>query len=82
MLLMGLDGSAATEEMTYSNLFQVVKSKSAAGFVPNYAAGGMRSEDRTEPPVGAKVTLELFKKFKQAWVVDVVWDDLLDWNDW
>ena len=38
-----------------SNLFQVVKSKTAAGFVPNFAAGGMRSQDRTEPPIGAKV---------------------------
>ena len=79
---MGLDGSPTAEAMAYSNLFQVMKSKSAAGFVPNYAAGGMRSEDRSEPPVGAKVTLELFKKYGKAWVVDVVWDDLMDWSDW
>ena len=68
-----------------SNLFQVVKSKTAAGFVPNFAAGGMRSQDRTEPPIGAKVTLNLVNKFgadRMGWVVDALFDDLLDWNDW
>jgi hypothetical protein len=68
-----------------SNLFQVLKSKTASGFVPNFAAGGMRSQDRTEPPIGAKVTSDLVKKFGAArmeWVVEVVFNDLLDWNDW
>ena len=75
-LLAALDGGADAEAYAYSNLFQVMKSKTAAGFVPNYAAGGMRSQDRTEPPVGAKVTLEIFKKFNASWVVDVVWEFL------
>ena len=42
-------------KLAVSNLFQVIKSKTAAGFVPNFAAGGLRSQDRTEPPIGAKV---------------------------
>lgn len=69
-------------KLAVSNLFQVVKSKTAAGFVPNFAAGGLRSQDRTEPPIGAKVTLDLVKKFgveKMKWVVKVVFNDLLDW---
>jgi hypothetical protein len=69
-------------KLAVSNLFQVVKSKTAAGFVPNFAAGGLRSQDRTEPPIGAKVTLDLVKKFgieKMRWVVKVVFYDLLDW---
>jgi hypothetical protein len=44
-------------KLAVSNLFQVVKSKTAAGFVPNFAAGGLRSQDRTEPPIGAKGAL-------------------------
>jgi hypothetical protein len=67
-----------------SNLIQTVKATTAAGFIPNYAAGGMRSL-HSEPPVGAKVTLELVKKFgaeRMKWVVEVVFDDLLDNNDW
>ena len=72
-------------EFAVSNLFQVVKSKTAAGFVPNFAAGGLRSQDRTEPPIGAKVTHDLVKKFgaaKMQWVVECIFNDLLDWNDW
>ncbi|CAB9504969.1 Trehalase [Seminavis robusta] len=77
-LLAGLDN----KEVAYSNLFQVVKSKTAQGFIPNYAGGGVKSQDRTEPPVGAKVVLELYRKYKEKWPVEVVFDDLLDWNNW
>ena len=77
-LLAGLDN----KEIAYSNLFQVVKSKTAAGFVPNFASGGYKSQDRTEPPVGAKVVLELIKKFNDTWIAEVIFDDLVDWNDW
>ncbi|KAG7371466.1 hypothetical protein IV203_020036 [Nitzschia inconspicua] len=77
-LLAGLDN----RDIAYSNLFQVVKSKTAAGFVPNWSTGGLKSQDRTEPPVGAKVLLELFKKYQDEWIVEALLDDLLDWNDW
>ena len=77
-LLAGLENKG----VAYSNLFQVVKTKTAAGFVPNFSAGGASSQDRTEPPVGAKVVLELFKKYGDKWMVEVVFDDLLDWNSW
>lgn len=77
-LLAGLEDKS----VAYSNLFQVVKSKTSAGFIPNFAAGGVRAEDRSEPPVGAKVVLELFRKFGDKWMVEVVFDDLLDWSDW
>jgi len=79
-LLAGIE--SCNKDMVYSNLFQVVKSKTAAGFIPNFSAGGIKTEDRTEPPVGARVVLELYRKFREKWMVDVVFDDLLDWNDW
>ena len=62
--------------------WQVIKSKSAAGFVPNYAAGLSRSDDRSEPPIGAKVLLELYKKWQDQWIVELLFEDLLDWSDW
>ena len=68
--------------ISYSNLIQVIKSKTAAGFVPNYAAGGTKSQDRTEPPVGAKATLQLYHKWGDAWLVELLFDDLLDWSNW
>lgn len=51
----GLD----SKEIAYSNLIQVVRSRVSKGFVPNYSAGGSKSVDRTEPPIGAKVLLQM-----------------------
>ena len=45
----------SSKEIAYSNLVQVIRSRTARGFVPNYSAGGTKSVDRTEPPIGAKV---------------------------
>eukprot|EP01043_Picozoa_sp_COSAG02_P095355 COSAG02_NODE_31730_length_528_cov_1.053613_2_plen_58_part_01 len=56
-----------------SNLIQTVKASTAAGFIPNNDGGGAKSEDRSEPPVGAKVTLQLVEKFgfaRMAWVLE------------
>ena len=44
-----------SKAIAYSNLIQVVRSKTAKGMIPNYSAGGSKSVDRTEPPIGAKV---------------------------
>jgi hypothetical protein len=38
--------------------------------------------DRTEPPVGAKTLLDLYKKWGDRWVVELLFDDLLDWSNW
>ena len=70
------------KNIAYSNLFQVIKTKTSAGFVPNFAAGGQSSEDRTEPPVGAKTVLSIYNKYKESWIINVVYDDLLDWSNW
>jgi hypothetical protein len=74
--------SLSSKEIAYSNFIQVIRSKTALGFVPNFSAGGSKSIDRTEPPIGAKVLLEMYKKFKDLWIVELLFDDLLAWNDW
>lgn len=71
--------------LAVSNLIQTVKANTAAGFIPNNDGGGAKSEGRSEPPVGAKVTLQLVEKFgvaRMAWVLECIFDDLLDFNDW
>lgn len=74
--------SVSAKEIAYSNLIQVTRSRTARGFVPNYSAGGSKSIDRTEPPIGAKVLLELFKKYNDTWIVELLYDDLMEWNAW
>lgn len=77
-----MDPSPASKVIAYSNFIQVIRSRTAKGFVPNYAAGGRKSVDRTEPPIGAKVLLEMYKKYEDKWLVELLFDDLLGWSDW
>eukprot|EP01060_Flectonema_neradi_P020866 TRINITY_DN28366_c0_g1_i1.p1 TRINITY_DN28366_c0_g1~~TRINITY_DN28366_c0_g1_i1.p1 ORF type:complete len:807 (+),score=98.63 TRINITY_DN28366_c0_g1_i1:110-2422(+) len=71
-----------SKNFSYSNLIQIVKAKSAAGFIPNIESTGKKSQDRTEPPVGAKVVFELYSRFKDKWLVELLYHDLLDQNNW
>ena len=38
--------------------------------------------DRTEPPIGSKTLLELYKKYGDKWMISLLFDDLLDWSNW
>lgn len=71
-----------SKDIAYSNFIQVIRSRTAKGFVPNYAAAGRKSVDRTEPPIGAKVLLEMYNKYKDMWLVELLFDDLVGWSDW
>jgi len=74
---------ATTRDAAYSTLIQAARSvKAAGGFVSNFQAGGAKSVDRTEPLVGAQVLARLFKKFGDAWIVELLLDDLIDWLGW
>jgi len=66
-----------------SNYIQTVKSKTSAGFVPNFSSG-RKSEDRTEPPIGAMVLEKIGERHGSAvdWLKAYVIDDLIEWNDW
>jgi len=72
-----------SREVAFTNFIQIVRAKTSNGFVPNYAAGGLKSVDRTEPPVGAMVLREMYKKYSNdTWLVELLFDDLLDWHNW
>jgi len=73
---------ARSKNVSYSNFIQVIRSRTAQGFVPNYSAGGRKSIDRTEPPIGAHVLLQLYNKYKDAWLVGLLFDDIVAWNTW
>jgi putative isomerase len=73
---------ASARDAAYSALIQAVRTKAAAGFVSNFEAGGAKSQDRMEPMVGARVLWELYKKYGDAWLVELLLDDFLDWADW
>jgi hypothetical protein len=83
-LLAGFDNKY---DIAYSNLFQVIKTKTVNNFIPNWSAGGgvIKSSDRTEPPIGGRVLLELYKKYPEdnnKWLIELLWDDIYEWNNW
>lgn len=71
------------KELAYSNAVAITKEITERGFVPNFSmAGGVKSRDRSQPPVGSMVVRELYRKFKDRWLLEELYDDLLTWNRW
>ncbi len=70
-------------DLAYADALETLREETAEGFVPNYArAGGWKSFDRSEPPVGAITVLNLYRQFRDRWFVRDAFDPLLRWNRW
>jgi putative isomerase len=87
--------SMFNKKLAYANAVEITKAITPAGFVPNFATtGGYQSAsgepvilrtsswDRSEPPVGSMIVLEIYKKYKEKWLLNEVYDELLTWNRW
>ena len=71
------------KDLAYANVVEILREETPAGFVPNYArAGGWKSTDRSEPPVGAVTVLHLFEQFHDRWLLEETFEPLLRWNRW
>lgn len=69
--------------LAYANALETLREETSQGFVPNYArAGGWKSFDRSEPPVGAITVLGLYQKFHDRWFLEDAFEPLLRWNRW
>lgn len=72
-----------SKEIAYSNLIEMTAERTEAGFVPNFASAlGASSRDRSQPPVGAASLLEVYKIWKEKWIVEYLFEALAQWNDW
>jgi hypothetical protein len=70
-------------ELAYANAIAITREKTEAGFIPNYgAADNYKSRDRSQPPVGSHVVRELYRRYREPWFVECLFDDLLAWNRW
>lgn len=71
------------KDLAYANALEILREETPEGFVPNYArAGGWKSFDRSEPPVGAITVLGLYKKFRDRWFLEDAFEPLMKWNRW
>ena len=70
-------------ELAYANAIAITREKTEAGFIPNFGASdGFKSGDRSQPPVGSLTVRELYRRFREKWFVEYLYDNLLDWNRW
>ena len=69
-------------DISYVNLIQIVQARTLRGFVPNFQSGTGISFDRTEPQIGAFVVRQIYERWGDGWVVDLLFPALLSWNDW
>jgi putative isomerase len=75
--------SIGDRDLAYANALEILREETPVGFVPNYArAGGWKSSDRSEPPVGAITVLGLYQKFHDRWFLEDAFAPLLSWNRW
>ena len=75
--------SLYSEDLAIANAVEVTKGWTKRGFVPNFASAyGLKSEDRSQPPVGSLMALEIFKRHRKAWFLEEVYEELLTWNRW
>lgn len=75
--------SVGDRDLAYADAIEILREITPAGFVPNFArAGGWKSFDRSEPPVGAITVLGLYRKFHDRWFLQETFEPLLRWNRW
>ena len=63
-------------DLGFSALIQLVKSKTADGFIPNWATP-QHKRTWSQPPIASRVLHEMHQKHNNAsWVVELLFDDL------
>ncbi len=69
--------------LAYSNVIEIVNERTEKGFVPNMSCGnGQKTLDRSQPPVGSRMVLELYRKYKDLWLAELLYPALFEWNTW
>jgi putative isomerase len=70
-------------DLAFANAVEVTKGITRRGFIPNAASAyGIQTDDRSQPPVGSLMVLEIYKRHKEKWFLAEVYDELLRWNRW
>ena len=78
-----LMASLDNKELAYSNAIAITRAITDNGFIPNVEASfGLKSNDRSQPPVGSMVCKMIHDKYQEDWFLEEVYDKLLSWNRW
>jgi neutral trehalase len=75
--------SLFNKELAYANAIEITKAITPGGFIPNYQSPyGNTSWDRSQPPIGSTIILNIYKRYNEKWFLKEVYNELLSWNRW
>lgn len=78
-----LMASVESKELAQLNAIAITDEVTEDGFVPNCgAANDLKSRDRSQPPVGSHVCLEIYKRWPEKWFLEKVYPTFISWNRW
>ena len=79
----GFMAGFCSKALAYSNVTEILNERTEKGFVPNMSCGnGQKTLDRSQPPVGSRMVLELYGKFHDSWLIRMLYPALFEWNTW
>lgn len=71
------------KELAFANAVEITHEITESGFIPNFAAThDLKSRDRSQPPVGSRMVLEIYKLHPEDWFLEEVFNELVVWNRW
>ncbi|MCL1858902.1 MAG: hypothetical protein FWF92_06675 [Oscillospiraceae bacterium] len=71
------------KNLAYANLIAITHEKTEKGFIPNFGSvNDGKSRDRSQPPVGSLALKEIYRRYRENWIIEYLFDDLLEWNRW
>lgn len=71
------------KELAYSNAVEITSGITEQGFVPNFFSdNNYKTRDRSQPPVGSFAVWNIYKRYGEKWLLELVYDKLLTWNRW
>ncbi len=83
MFFNALSYSIFDKDYAYNSIIEIMREITKEGFIPNCAAAtGFVTLDRSQPPVGSLITALVYEKYKDKWLIEMVFDKLFEWNSW
>ena len=75
--------SKVSRELAYSNVVELTRSVDQCGFVPKSRSDhNSLTADCSQPPVGSLAVWNIYKQFKEKWLLELLYPRLLTWNRW
>lgn len=75
--------SLFNKDLAMANAIEITKAITPGGFIPNYQSPFRQTSwDRSQPPIGSTVILNIYKRYPEKWFLNEVYEELLRWNRW